>query len=41
MKKIILILLAFALAVAGVWYVYTQYFRDNGGEQNMIVGGGE
>ena len=38
-RKIILILLAIALAVAGVWYIYSEYFRDNSSEQNMIVGG--
>ena len=38
-KKILLILLAAALAIAGVWYVYTQYFRGSQEEQNMVIGG--
>lgn len=38
-KKILLILFAAVLAVAGVWYVYTRYFRSNQEKQNMVIGG--
>jgi hypothetical protein len=38
-KKIILIALSIALAAAGAWYVYSEYFRNSGNDQNMVIGG--